>query len=308
MHSSPAFPWSTLRCILGPMVERPASAFGLLVASCLSANPAWNEDVGPTSGSVATDSTSQAASETLGGSTSETGTSTSASETASTETDGSGGEVDAYAAIVLADQPVGYWRLGDPAPPLAAEAVQGKDGTYLGDVIPNQPGLVVGSDTAAAFPGGNNHIRVADVFGFAGRVPFSVELWVLQESDDAGCLIGKSHYTGSEYQGWFIASHDGRIRFDRPPGGNANGEAPPVGEPFHLAVTYDGINAVVYFDGERVGSRVMEVDIDAHAEPLLIGDCGDWGGFAGVLDEVALYDRMLTAEEIARHAMGGRGS
>ena len=60
--------------------------------------------------------------------------------------------VDAYAAEVLADGPIGYWRLGEP--PGSAVAADGSgnrnDGTCSGPITFGEPGFN-GGDTAALF-------------------------------------------------------------------------------------------------------------------------------------------------------------
>jgi hypothetical protein len=63
----------------------------------------------------------------------------------------------------------------------------------------------------------------------------------------------------------------------------------------------------VYFDGELIGSRVNEIAMAEHEDDLTIGDCNNWGNFAGLIDEVAIYDYALTPMQIAAHTAAGHG-
>src|SRR5438874_13602683 len=56
-----------------------------------------------------------------------------------------------YSAVVLADTPLGYWRLGesDASQPAKDASGNGYDGTYNGGVTVGQPGAINGdADTA----------------------------------------------------------------------------------------------------------------------------------------------------------------
>ncbi|MCB9658405.1 MAG: LamG domain-containing protein [Sandaracinaceae bacterium] len=71
----------------------------------------------------------------------------------------------------------------------------------------------------------------------------------------------------------------------------------------HVAVTYDGTDAVLYLDGAEIARMTSNYNA-THTRPLRIGmGTGSGGGtlypFAGIIDEVALYDRALTAGEVA---------
>lgn len=65
----------------------------------------------------------------------------------------------------------------------------------------------------------------------------------------------------------------------------------------HLAVTYNGTNFVFYINGNAVTSVAGSLG-PANAEALKIGDSGTCSGFVGLIDEVALYNRALTTNEI----------
>src|SRR5207248_5657870 len=67
-----------------------------------------------------------------------------------------------YAATVIADNPVAYWRLGEAAGPTALDSWGLHDGTYYGKEIFGQPGVLVrDSNTSVHFAGdGASLVRV----------------------------------------------------------------------------------------------------------------------------------------------------
>jgi len=69
-----------------------------------------------------------------------------------------------YANEVLADNPVGYWRLGEDSSPNASNlgsADSAAEGTYTNGPTLGQPGLLVGSsNTAVGFDGSNQHVVI----------------------------------------------------------------------------------------------------------------------------------------------------
>lgn len=74
----------------------------------------------------------------------------------------------------------------------------------------------------------------------------------------------------------------------------------------HLAGTYDGATAILYVDGTPVDARAVTGPFDPDTTPLILGGNGNnqivSELFPGRIDEVALYNRALTASEIQRLA------
>ena len=67
----------------------------------------------------------------------------------------------------------------------------------------------------------------------------------------------------------------------------------------HLAVTYDGASLKLYVNGSQVGSKAQSGPIPTSTGPLRIGGNTIWGEyFAGLIDEVRVYNRALSAAEI----------
>src|SRR5262249_27898657 len=67
-----------------------------------------------------------------------------------------------YAATILADGPVGYWRLGEPSGTIAHDlSGHGNDGAFTGGVLLGQPGAVVNdANTSIALDGATGFVLV----------------------------------------------------------------------------------------------------------------------------------------------------
>ena len=67
----------------------------------------------------------------------------------------------------------------------------------------------------------------------------------------------------------------------------------------HLVTTYDGTILRIFVNGNEIGSRSLSGSITISNSPLSLGGNAIWGEyFSGLIDEVRIYDRALTQEEI----------
>ena len=67
----------------------------------------------------------------------------------------------------------------------------------------------------------------------------------------------------------------------------------------HLAATYDGATMRLYVNGVQVASRAQAGAIATSTNPLQIGGDSIYGQyFAGMIDEVRVYNRALSVTEI----------
>ena len=103
----------------------------------------------------------------------------------------------------------------------------------------------------------------------------------------------------------FALYADGTRRARRAPADGAdiisNGPAPlPLNTWTHLAVTYDGTTLRLFVNGVQTSNKATTGALVTSTRPLRIGGNAVWGEhFAGVIDEVRIYNRALTAAEIA---------
>ncbi|MBI2300070.1 MAG: DUF4838 domain-containing protein [Armatimonadetes bacterium] len=75
----------------------------------------------------------------------------------------------------------------------------------------------------------------------------------------------------------------------------------------HVAATYDGATMRVYLNGrEAGGGKAVSTAIRTNQEPLRFGWLGSYGHFNGLVRDIRLYDRALSAGEVFAQYLAGR--
>jgi hypothetical protein len=73
----------------------------------------------------------------------------------------------------------------------------------------------------------------------------------------------------------------------------------PVNAWTHLAATYDGATLRLYVNGAQQATRAVTGPLQTSAGPLRIGGNGVWDEwFAGLIDDVRVYNRALSPTEV----------
>ena len=87
------------------------------------------------------------------------------------------------------------------------------------------------------------------------------------------------------------------------------GEPVELDQWYNIVGTFDGSEVRIYVDGEEKGAAQHEGNIFAGEGPVTVGD-NNFGSapdfhFVGVIDEVAIYDRVLSQSEIKQKMASG---
>ncbi len=230
-----------------------------------------------------------------------------------------------YVGAVLASQPVAYWRLGDSTTTIADSTANNRNGTATAGVQLNQPSLIASDPAnAAALFAGTDRVTV-NGFEKIGAAGYSVEYWVRPQALPVGCcqnLVGDGEASGDYFMmNYILGPAQGLTGAIRPHFGPANTPvslsgttALQVNNTYHIVTTWDtslaANNAVIYINGvaDTVGTitRAVPAAGTTGANRVYIGkDDRDTSYGTETIDEVALYNRPLSAADIAAHYVAG---
>jgi len=226
-------------------------------------------------------------------------------------------------AFVLVSQAsaeiVGYWMLDEGSGTIASDSSgNGHDGTLEGD-----PQWVVGrSGKALQFDGVDDYVDIGlgagDYFSTLNS-GFTVAAWINRASTGTNDVIfgaGRNPVgtaAGDNNNGWKLSISSGDvIRFTTLGIQDYTSSlGVPVGEWVHVAATFTegGTEAKIYVNGNLEQTIVGSSPANPADGLYAIGFGATWEleFFDGLLDEVRVYDHVLTAPEILAAMEGGKG-
>jgi hypothetical protein len=181
-------------------------------------------------------------------------------------------------------------------------------GTIAGAIrVPAQTGF----GSALSFDGSNDMVTVADSASLDLATGLTVEAWVKPAAITGWeTVVLKERGTGNMAYALYAADGTTALGGADGPAGYANigsvhrsvrqAAGLPLGAWTHVAVTYDGATQRLYVNGSAVASRPQTGSILVSANPLRIGGNNAWAGefFAGLIDDVRIYNRALSGAEI----------
>jgi PKD repeat protein len=223
--------------------------------------------------------------------------------------------VDSHGAATIGDTLT--ISVGAPAPSLpsglvAAYSFDGGQGATAADVSGNGNTGTLTNATwsssgkyggALAFDGSSSWVTVADsaTLHLTGRM--TLEAWVRPSALGGWRTVVMKQQTGADvdYSLYADTARGAPATQAYTAGGNTayGAAAIPMNAWTHLAASWDGSTVRLYVNGSLVSSLAVSGTLLASAGPLRIGGNGVWGEFfAGLIDEVRVYDRALSQSEI----------
>jgi Concanavalin A-like lectin/glucanases superfamily len=240
-----------------------------------------------------------------------------------------------YAATVLAAHPVGYWSFDDPRTSRLARPSAGR----VNGLYEESPAVVRGiSGRARRFDGSSSYVSIANRPAWSETTTgdLTVEFWMRPDR------LVFTHEEGSGYV-WVVAKGDpGQQEWGFRMYGSDNRESPPRANRIafyaYNPAGGEGAGAYVqkpvvagrwiYVVGEltRTGVSIYEngvlaqgppskatlyadpafdVTPRAGTAPVRVGTRRSGSFFAGAVDELAIYGRLLTPRQILRHYRAG---
>ncbi|MGY1779068.1 PKD domain-containing protein [Geodermatophilus sp. SYSU D01036] len=222
-----------------------------------------------------------------------------------------------YASAVMADGAVAYWPLGETSGTRTYDVAGGQDMTLGSGVTRVQAGAL-GDGNGAIGVNGTSSGLVATQSAVRTPNVVSVEAWFRTTTTRGGKIVGLGNSNTSpstNFDRHVYMDTAGRVYFGVHNGVNVEvhgQQAYNDGRWHHVVGTMTTGGLELFVDGTLVASRG---DV---ARPLpydgfwrIGGDSSWFAGqewFSGQVDEVAVYGRPLSAQQVATHVALGRGA
>jgi hypothetical protein len=201
-------------------------------------------------------------------------------------------------SYVPANGLVGWWPFNGNA---NDESGNGNNGTVNGATLTTDRNGNVNS----AFSFENNTISVphSSDFSFGSASQFSLSIWALRTGDQSLFHLIGMRPNGSQSVFWQLYAYSGGIAFQTfsPYGGviDTLGNSCPLNTWVNIAATFNSGNWKLYIDGflvnEYIGSASFNNDV---LTDLTFGNSGGFEPFVGKLDDIGIWNRALTQQEI----------
>lgn len=225
-----------------------------------------------------------------------------------------------YSPEVLADSPIGYWRLDETSGTTAYDSSgNGRNGTYSGtDYALGAIGAITGDpDRGLTFGGStNSSVSVAHHSSLAITGNITIVEWVkVADRDGHYGIVSKTSNNLPASFDFYIQQTTGLpvlYRGNGQPGVYASvtaSSAVPADDQWHMvAVTMSGTTVTHYLDGVANGTGTLSTTVADAGTSLKIGNRNDGNTpMDGDIDEVALFNTALSADRIAAYYGAGRG-
>ena len=238
-----------------------------------------------------------------------------------------GAPADLYSDAVLADGAIAFWRLGEDTGGKAfneGSLLAAVDGSYSGVANSDKgvPGLLAASSNPAVHRDGSNdevHVPNHGQINRAGAGYTTKSFELLFEADQ---VSGRQvlFEQGGKTNGFNLYLQDDELYFGAWTDNNffsadtaASALDIVAGQTYHVAGLWDSGDLDLYVGGRPVDSATATfTTVKKHTGKNAIGGvrndtrfhnatAGDGYNFAGIIDEVALYNLVLSEDQIRKH-------
>jgi len=156
---------------------------------------------------------------------------------------------------------------------------------------------------ALSFDGVNDLVTVADANPLDLAAGMTLEAWVKPTVSSGWRTVLLKERAGGLAYALYGSSDNGRPMTEILAGSTREARGTtvlPAGQWSHIAATYDKSTLRLYVNGTQVASAALAGTLFNSPGALRIGGNSVWGEyFSGLIDEVRVYERALTAAEIA---------
>ncbi|MHC4660030.1 MAG: LamG domain-containing protein, partial [Planctomycetota bacterium] len=196
---------------------------------------------------------------------------------------------------------VGWWKFDDGSGTTAKDSSRnGHDGTLNGD-----PQWVAGQlGGALDFDGAGDFVEVPHNPSLSITNEITIAAWTNMRGNASGemAIVSKGGWSANDLP-YELTETPGSIIYwqfyDDGGRDNCAPPSPPVDEWHHIAATYDGTIFKCYIDGQLAQEWGYVGKMPENTASVTIGRRSRGGtSFNGMIDEVAIFNRALGAEEI----------
>jgi concanavalin A-like lectin/glucanase superfamily protein len=195
------------------------------------------------------------------------------------------------------------------AKPVAAVSARGWTASpeFTSGPLLNQPGALVGdTDRASRFDGTNDHVNVPDAASLdLGNGPLTLEAWIkLSTIDVDGAIV----YKWAAYTLGMSGTTANRLTLRKPGTADIVSSTIAISDTtswHHVVATKNGTASRLYIDGVDVTGTVTDQTLVNTVDALQISGSPR---FAGSIDEVAVYNSVLSAAAVLDHYKAGTGT
>jgi hypothetical protein len=217
----------------------------------------------------------------------------------------------------VTDGLVGHWSFdGGVTGPTYTEdlSMSGNNGTIIGGALPT----IGKTGQALDFDGSDDYIDAGSGNSLAFTSDFTVSAWIKPDTfgdSSFGRIIDRQALSGAPGYSFYVNNNPGGT----PAGtqtlsaninavsGSGNADIITLGIWQHAVVRKNGTAVSFYVDGTYQGGFTSDATINDSGTSFKLGDRYDLArSFDGLLDDVRVYNRALSPEEIARLANVGR--
>jgi hypothetical protein len=220
-----------------------------------------------------------------------------------------------YAAVVLRDLPLAFWRLDDAPQGTARDSTGRYPGTYVGGPSRGQT-LSSSLGTGTNFDGVNDHVTANSLTQVTSWPGYAMEVWVrLRQETNEEHIVAFNTADGGNGPGLLHDQPTRKFKFrdcEGPTCAQAFSKAvPTLGTLYHLVLTVDPSGHGAFY----LNGVLQDTFVSTHLPPsnglFTIGGEYDKGPtatsfFTGEIGDVAVYAHPLDAATIQAHYQAGR--
>ncbi|MBI4713330.1 MAG: DUF2341 domain-containing protein [Planctomycetes bacterium] len=208
---------------------------------------------------------------------------------------------------------VGSWAFSEGTGNTTADA-SGSGNTGNLAAAPNDPTWTAAGryGNGLSFDGVDDYVQAPDSNNWNfGAGNFTIETWFKFNKQSAQQGLVAQYVDGNNLWLLVINSSNEISFFNNSPVINfaTSGAGLQVGQWYHIVMARNGSNWNIYVNGVSKGSTSVSLTMPDLNAPLIFGQYGGSSYFGGLMDEVKIYNRALSVEEIStRYGSGLVGS